>query len=122
MNIKDFNELWRHRAMALRVKFAEKHNQYGTDIDVFENNEFCATLAELSPEQCLIVCVSKHIAVLAKYARMLAALTTKPISEKEMAKWRESMDDISIWMYILNGLLEERFQSGQRGVADDGAP
>ena len=111
MNINDFEELWVSREACLFAKFFLKHKQYGTDEDVFQNNVLCAELADLSLEYTLIVQVCKHIALLSSRAK---ELDNFPLTEKEMELWRESMDDISIWMFILNGLLEERFQ---RGVA-----
>ncbi len=116
MKIDLFMQLWRFREMSLNVKFAEKHQQYGTDEDVFLNNIAAAKLAGLAPEAYLMANVAKHVAVLAGRAAMLTDGDPR-ISEREMAMYRESMDDTSVWMFILNGLLEERFQ---RGLAENG--
>lgn len=112
MNIDDFITLYESREKCLRALFTEKHAQYGTDEDVFQNNTVAAIVAELSPESHLLIQTTKHFGVLMRLAGALVG----DIDEKEMAQWRESMDDISLWMQILNGLLEERFQ---RGVADN---
>ena len=106
--------------MCLRVLFVEKQMQYGIKEDVFQNNIQAAKLAGLSPERYLMANVSKHTAVLSDYAKALEA-TDGSIQEDELSKWRESMDDISVWMFILNGLLEERFQNCQKGTVEDGA-
>ncbi len=109
MNISDFETLYGSREECLRALFLEKHAQYGTNEDVFKNNITAARLAELLPERFLMTNVAKHIAVLVDYAKLLDEIPA-PIRKNEMARWRESMDDVSVWMFILNGLLEERFQ------------
>ncbi len=115
MNIKDFYVLYASRTECLLALFVEKHKQYGTDEDVFQNNIAAAKLVGLSPEDYLMTNVAKHIAVLAERASMLTGDDKACISETEMAAWRESMDDVSVWMMLLNGLLEERFQKGTTG-------
>ena len=116
MNIEDFYVLYASRTECLLALFEEKHRQYGTAESVFQNNIAAAVIAGISPESYLMTNVAKHVAVLAGYASQLVA-TSDRISEEKMAAWRESMDDISVWMMILNGLLEERFQ---RGIAENG--
>ena len=115
MDINTFYELYNSREACLRVLFAEKHKQYGTNEDVFKNNMVAAALVKLSPESYLIANVSKHLAVLCTLSVGLS--DNHVLGSSELTQWRESMDDISLWMSILNGLLEERFQ---RGVAEGG--
>lgn len=107
MNIDNFISLCESREMYLKNLFIRKHTQYGTDEDVFKNNAKAAALSGLSPEKCLIAQVSKHIGLLGCYAEQLG---DEPMLPEKLQEWQESMDDVSLWMSILNGLLEERLQ------------
>ncbi len=109
MNIVDFEVLCKSREVALRMKLNVKQRQYGSVTDVFRNNKRAAALAGLTPERYLTTQFAKHAAVLCDYAEKLDE-GIGLIQDAEMRAWRESMDDISVWMFILNGLLEERYQ------------
>ncbi|KKM64853.1 hypothetical protein LCGC14_1497150 [marine sediment metagenome] len=111
-----FHELYQSRACCIQILFAEKNMQYGSDEDVFANNKKAAAIAQKQPEDFLMTQVAKHIALLCVRAETLAGLDTG-IAPEEMEAWRENMDDVSLWMFILNGLLEERFQ---KGIAEGG--
>ncbi len=105
------HELYQSRQCCIQILFAEKNMQYGSEEDVFANNKRAAAIAGKQPEDFLMTQVAKHVGVLCARAETLSSLDTG-IMQEEMAKWRENMDDVSLWMFILNGLLEERFQRG----------
>ena len=111
MKREEFRELYRSRACCLEVLFANKNMEYGNDDDVFANNKRAAAIAQKEPEDFLMTQVAKHVGVLCARAETLQGLDA-PITPDEMELWRENMDDVSLWMFILNGLLEERFQKG----------
>ncbi len=109
----EFHKLYASRAVAIRILFIHKNVQYGDDEDVFANNKRAAAIAGKQPEDFLMTQVAKHVGVLCARAETLSSLDA-PITQEEMELWRENMDDVSLWMFILNGLLEERFQRGIR--------
>ncbi len=109
MKLGDFIELCMSREKCLSTLFRIKNKQYGDHDDVFANNKKAAAIAGREPEDFLMTQVAKHVGVLCARAATLAGLDTG-IAQEEMEAWRENMDDVSLWMYILNGLLEERFQ------------
>ncbi len=113
MNIHDFMVLYDSREKCLRALFAEKNAQYGVCGDVFENNNIGSALANISPEKHALMQASKHFAKLIRLADEL----DKGVLPTDLEAWRESMDDLSMWMFIINGLLEERFQ---RRMVKDG--
>lgn len=114
MNIKDFFMLNDLRECRLKILFIEKQKQYGQDDDVFANNNAAAELVELSPESHSLMQASKHLAKLVRLAHRLdyPLQARGKLTLELMEQWKESMDDISVWMSIVNGLLEERFQKG----------
>lgn len=116
MKRHDFHKLSTSRTDCIQMLFAEKNMQYGSDEDVFENNKRAAAIAGKEPEDFLMTQVAKHVGVLCARAETLSGLDMG-ITQDEMEQWRKSMDDVSLWMFILNGLLEERFQ---KGVAESG--
>ena len=115
MNALLFETLYKSRAEALRMKLGIKNDQYGGDDDFFENNRRAADVAGLTMERSTLVLAAKHFATLCRYAEDLDMLNVlfsdaPALTEDMLAKWRESMDDISIYMDLLNGMLEERYQ------------
>jgi len=109
MKIDEFLKLYSSRELCLHTKFAEKQAAYGADEDAFKNNRRAAALAGLSVERWLITQFAKHAAQLCSLAEKITS-ANDTIDDDELEMWRESMDDISTWMFILNGLLEERYQ------------
>jgi len=109
MKRKLFYELFRSRLFCIQTLFVNKNKQYGNTTDVFANNRKAAEIAGKQPEDFLMTQVTKHVALLCSRASALTKV--------DMLAWRENMDDVSLWMYVLNGLLEERFQ---RGLTEDG--
>jgi len=99
MNSTDFEELYRKREARLRALFERKKAQYAGKENVFENNVRAARLTGLSPEKYVLCHVAKHVAVLGQYADR---------QEPNMDAWRESLDDVAVWMTILEGLLEDK--------------
>jgi len=116
MKRKLFYELFRSRLFCIQTLFVNKNKQYGNTTDVFANNRKAAEIAGKQPEDFLMTQVTKHVALLCSRASALTNDNDK-LTEVDMLAWRENMDDVSLWMYVLNGLLEERFQ---RGLTEDG--
>lgn len=106
-----FHKLYVSRVQAIQTLLAAKSMNYGSSTDVFENNKRAAEIAGKQPEDFLMIQVTKHVAALCMRAAALTSDDDK-LTEEDIKLWRENMDDVSLWMFLLNGLLEERFQKG----------